>query len=242
VGDPCVEIKLVSSTLVGVNMNSGTYDATSGKVRDGYDSIADQYMELAVRPRATDPRSAWMNDLLGRLTPGSRVLDLGCGPGVPTAESLVHNGHRVTGIDISPRQVALAQNNVPQGEFFVGDALESHFAPRSFDALVALFSLTHIPRDEWAPLFARFVDWLHPAGWLLATFGMSDSAGWDEENFLGFGHTNWTNGFVPETSQRLLREAGFEIDSAEMIEDELPSGVEQWLWVLGHVSQVDAKK
>jgi cyclopropane fatty-acyl-phospholipid synthase-like methyltransferase len=229
-------IKLVSSALVGMNVNAGTYDATSGKVRDGYDSIADQYMELVVRPRAKDPRSAWTNGLLGRLTPGSRVLDLGCGPGVPTAEALVHNGHRVTGIDISPRQVALAQSNVPQGRFVVGDALESHFASRSFDAIVALFSLTHIPRDEWAPLFGRFIEWLHPEGWLLATFGMSDSAGWHEENFLGFGHTNWTNGFAPETSQRLLREAGFDIDRAEVIEEELPSGVERWLWILGRAS------
>jgi cyclopropane fatty-acyl-phospholipid synthase-like methyltransferase len=223
-------------------MDPRTNDATSGKVRDGYDAIADQYIELAVRPRASDPRSAWMNDLLGRLTPGSRVLDLGCGPGVPTAEALVRNGHRVTGVDISPRQVALAQSNVPQGQFFVGDALESHFAPRSFDAIVTLFSLTHILRDEWAPLFGRFTEWLNPGGWLLATFGMSDSAGWDEENFLGFGHTNWTNGFAPETSQRLLREAGFDIDRAEMIEDELPSGVERWLWVLGHAGHVSAKK
>lgn len=178
-----------------------------------------------------------MNDLLARLSPDSRVLDLGCGPGVPTAEALVRDGHRVTGIDISPRQVALAQSKVPQGQFFVGDALESHFAPRSFDAIVALFSLTHIPRDEWAPLFDRFTQWLNPGGWLLATFGMSDSAGWDEENFLGFGHTNWTNGFAPETSVRLLREAGFDMDCAEMIEEELPSGVERWLRVLSHASE-----
>lgn len=211
----------------------------AAKVRDGYDSIAEQFMELVTRPRPSDPRFAWINDLLERLGAGSDVLDLGCGPGVPTAAAFIGEGHNVTGIDISPRQVELARANVPRGRFIAGDILETEFEPRSFDAIVALFSLTHIPRDRWEALFADFVDWLHPHGWLLATFGMSDSGGWDEENFLGFGQTNWTNGFSPETSQRLLRKVGFHIDRAETIEDELPSGREKWLWVLGHSSRSD---
>ncbi|HEY7947680.1 MAG TPA: class I SAM-dependent methyltransferase [Acidimicrobiales bacterium] len=206
----------------------------AAKVRVGYDMIAEQFMELVTRPRITDPRVAWMNDLLARLPAGSEVLDLGCGPGVPTAAAFAGQGHHVTGIDISPRQVELARANVPLGRFLVGDVLEADFAPRSFNAIVALYSLTHIPRDRWETLFARFVDWLHPHGWLLATFGMSDCGGWDEEDFLGFGQTNWTNGFSSETSRRLLRGAGFRIDRVESIDDELPSGAERWLWVVGH--------
>jgi SAM-dependent methyltransferase len=203
-------------------------------VRDGYDAIAERYMELVTQPRASDPRSVWIQDLLGRLSAGSTVLDLGCGPGVPTAAELARSGHSVTGVDISPRQVELARANVPPGRFLVGDALTTEFQRGSFEAIVALFVLTHIPRDRWEWLFAHFVEWLSPGGWLLATFGMSDSSGWNEEDFLGLGQTNWTNGFGPETSQRLLKAAGIRIDRAEIVEDELPSGVERWLWVLGH--------
>jgi SAM-dependent methyltransferase len=209
----------------------------AAKVRDGYDAIAEQFMELVTSPRPSDPRSEWIDDLLTRLASGSNVLDLGCGPGVPTAAAFAREGHHVTGIDISRRQVDLARANVPLGRFLVGDVLETDFDTGSFQAIIALFSLTHIPRNKWGPLFAHFVDWLHPHGWLLATFGMSDSSGWDEEDFLGFGHTNWTNGFGPETSQRLLRSVGFRIDRAEMIEDELPSGLERWLWVVGHTEE-----
>jgi len=177
-------------------------------VRDGYDAIAQQYMELVTAPRVSDPRSAWINEFLGRLSDGSHVLDLGCGPGVPTAAAFVRNGHRVTGIDISPRQVELARVNVPPGRFLIGEALTTNFPSGSFDAIAALFVLTHLPRDQWAWLFARFVEWLSPQGWLLATFGMNDSSGWDEEDFLGFGHTNWTNGYGPDTSRRLFVDAG----------------------------------
>jgi cyclopropane fatty-acyl-phospholipid synthase-like methyltransferase len=212
------------------------------RVRQGYDLIAEPYLELVTRHRPSDPRPAWIDDLLARLAAGSNVLDLGCGPGVPTAAAFADHGHHVTGIDISPRQVELARANVPRGRFMVVNAMDAEFEPGSFDAIVALFSLTHIPRERWRSLFSAFVQWLHPGGWLLATFGMSDSEGWDEEDFLGFGHSNWTNGFGPDTSQRLLHEEGFGIDRAETIEDELPSGLERWLWVLGHIETGKSKR
>jgi SAM-dependent methyltransferase len=205
----------------------------AGKVRDGYDLIADQYMELVTETRASDPRPVWIDDLLRRLGPGSRVLDLGCGPGVPTATSFVDHGHLITGIDISPRQVEWARVNVPGGRFLVGDALEIEFEPGSFDAVVALFSLTHIPRDRWRSLFGRVGGWLRPGGWLLATLGTSDSPGFDEEDFLGFGHSNWTNGFAPGAIRTLLASVGFRAARSEVVEDELPSGIERWLWILG---------
>jgi cyclopropane fatty-acyl-phospholipid synthase-like methyltransferase len=202
------------------------------KVATGYDSIAGQYFDLVNRPRASDVRPQWLDGLLERLFPGSKVLDLGCGPGVPTAEMIVSNGHDVVGIDISPEQIKLARANVPQGHFDVCDALEAQFDPSSFDAVLTLFVMTHLPREEWAALLSRLGEWLVPGGWLLATFGMSDSDGCEEENFLGFGHQNWTNGYDGPTSLELLSDAGFRIERAEVIEDELPSGPERWLWVM----------
>ncbi len=205
------------------------------KVRDGYDLIAGRYMEVITRPRGFDPRTEWIDALLGRLAAGGSVLDVGCGPGVPTAAAIARAGHRVTGIDISPRQIELARAQVPSGRFLVGDVLEAVFEPGSFDAVVALFSLTHIARAQWDWLFTRLVEWSHPQAWLLATFGMSDCGGWDEEDFLGLGATNWTNGFSPDTSQRMLRSAGFRIDRADIVHDDTPFGPERWLWVLAQL-------
>jgi len=205
----------------------------AGKVRDGYDVIAGRYLELVSRPRPSDPRQEWIDALLARLAPGASVLDVGCGPGVPTAAAFARAGHHVTGIDISPCQIELSRAHVPLGRFLVGDVLDADFEPGSFDAIVALFSLTHIPRDRWELLFTRFVEWSQPQAWLLASFGVSDSGGWDEEDFLGLGATNWTNGFPPDTSQRLLRSAGFAIDRADVVDDDTPFGPERWFWVLG---------
>jgi SAM-dependent methyltransferase len=201
-------------------------------VRDGYDQIADRYLAAVARPRPTDARSIWSADLLQRLASQSAVLDLGCGPGVPSAADFAAAGHRVTGVDISPRQIELARRNVANASFVVDDVMHFSADPASFDAAIALYSLTHVPRDQYATLFARLNGWLRPGGWFLATMGTSDVAGWDEEDFLGFGNTNWTNGYDPDTTRKLLHDAGFELERAEIVSDATPFGPERWFWVL----------
>ena len=202
-------------------------------VRDGYDQIAEQYMAAVAGGGTNAARGEWTNRLLEQLAPASTVLDLGCGPGVPTAATIAAAQHHVVGVDISPRQIELARRNVPDGSFVVGDVTEFGPEADSFDAVVALFSLTHVPRDRYAALFARLITWLRPGGWLLASMGTSDEAGWNEEDFLGFGHTNWTNGFDPDTTRTLLTTAGFALDAAEIVAEDTPFGPERWFWVLG---------
>lgn len=52
--------------------------------------------------------------LVAALPSGARVLDLGCGSGVPTARQLVDAGLDVVGIDESARMLGLAAATVPE--------------------------------------------------------------------------------------------------------------------------------
>jgi cyclopropane fatty-acyl-phospholipid synthase-like methyltransferase len=201
-------------------------------VREGYDQIAEEYMAAVARAGADVQRDAWTARLLQRLAPQSAVLDIGCGSGLPTAAALAAAGHRVVGVDISPRQVELARSNVASGSFFVCDVLELVAEPHSFDAVMALYSLTHVPRDRYPVLLDRIAEWLRPGGVLLASMGTSDVAGCDERDFLGFGHTSWTNGCDPSTNRALLHDAGFTLERAEIVTGETPFGTERWFWVL----------
>lgn len=201
-------------------------------VRDGYNKIADDYLAAMGEPIADDPRAEWSEMLLDALAPGSRVLDIGCGPGVPTAALLTSAGHHVVGIDIADRQIALARCHVPAGEFIVGDVVDARFEDGSFSAAVALFSLTHVPRIRYPELFAQLRSWLSPTGWFLASLGSSDSPGWHEEGFLGFEATSWTNHYDPSTMLDLMRGAGFAIEHNEVVTHATPFGPETWLWVL----------
>ena len=122
-------------------------DDVAAIVRDGYDRIADQYMAVVSRPRPADPRDTWSERLLQRLAPSSAVLDLGCGPGVPTAAVFASAGHRVVGVDISPRQIELARRNVPQSSFVVSDLTEFEVIPVMTSAEAARLAAPHLDAD-----------------------------------------------------------------------------------------------
>lgn len=73
-------------------------------------------------------------------TPGRATLDLGCGEGRVGAE-LSRLGHRVTGVDSSPRMVELAREHHPT---LVADAAALPFHDGSFDLVVAYMSLMNM--------------------------------------------------------------------------------------------------
>lgn len=206
-------------------------------VRKSYDEIADQYLAGVVRPGSQHPRCDWLGRLCERLGPSSSVLDLGCGAGVPVSATLDAQGHSVTGIDVSARQIALAKSNVPGAHLVVGDVAAADFPRGAFDAVVMLYVITHVPRDLHGALLGRIHRWLRPGGRFLANFPVSDSPGWLEENFLGYGVCSWTNGWDARTNVALLEEAGFTVEQPPRIAERSEGrSAEEWLWVLARAT------
>lgn len=74
------------------------------------------------------------------LSNGARVLDVGCGTGVPFAQFLVEKGYQVVGIDISSRMVQLAKKNVPQATFRELSMTDLDYE-EEFDGIVASYSM-----------------------------------------------------------------------------------------------------
>ena len=183
-------------------------------VARGYDTISDAYFDN-YRGDIPGEVSELVNRFDGILVNRSKLLELGCGNGLPFTAQLA-NRHIVTGIDVSPVQIDQARNNVPSAEFTVADMTRLELPANSFDAVLALYSIIHVPRERHQGLFESIYSWLKPGGAFMASLGSSDSEEWIDNNWLG-APMYWSH-FDPEKSRELLKNSGFEIEE-ERIEE-----------------------
>ena len=151
-------------------------------VRRGYDAISLAYRsddgDAAASSAADVSRYAgWVAELAGLLRPGARVVDLGCGAGIPATRELASHGLRVLGVDFSAVQLHRAQRLVPAARLVQADMAALHLRPASADAVVAFYSLIHVPLADQQALFPRIRDWLRPGGYFLAIVGAGQWTG-----------------------------------------------------------------
>lgn len=170
-----------------------------------FDFIGERYDEAFPHKEGQIAAGRW---LLGRLGPGARVLDVGCGTGVPTARQLVAAGAQVTGIDISPVMLELARANVPQADFQLVDLAEIDAGIGDFDGAVAFFSLLMLPRAQIPDALGRLHRVLRPGGCLALAMVEADM---DDVPIPFLGVSVHVSGFFPEQLRELTIEAGFEV-------------------------------
>ncbi|MGH3011713.1 MAG: class I SAM-dependent methyltransferase [Gaiellaceae bacterium] len=200
-------------------------------VKAGYDELGERYVEWSDRIEG-DPRAQLLGDLAMRLRQGTRVLDLGCGTGVPWTRWLADR-FEVVGVDISGDQLRLARRNVPGATFVRSDLAELDAPSETVHAVVALYSISHIPREEHARLFTRVASWLEPGGFFVATLGAEGTPDWTDQ---WLGVPMFFSSYVADANRALLRDAGFELLRDEVVETREPDGRAAVLCVLARRS------
>jgi 2-polyprenyl-3-methyl-5-hydroxy-6-metoxy-1,4-benzoquinol methylase len=174
--------------MTGASRDEQQRAALRDLVRRGYDAISEQYrsddgLSNPGSTETTSPYGAWVAELAELVPPGGRVLDLGCGAGVPMSRDLVDRGFDVMGVDISEVQVARARSLVPGGTFAAADMATWDAEPGSFDAVVSLYALIHVPLEDQRALIPRIRRWLRPGGHFLAIIGVGEWTG--VEDYFG---------------------------------------------------------
>lgn len=121
---------------------------------------------------------------IGLLGQGSKVLDLGCGPG-NIARLMADSPKRlsVSGIDLSAEMIRLAVKNVPGAEFNVGDIRMLEIKPGEFNAVVAAFCLPHLSDIEAAKLIKDIVHILKDEGLIYLSCMEGEKSGFELTSF-----------------------------------------------------------
>jgi ubiquinone/menaquinone biosynthesis C-methylase UbiE len=202
-------------------------DPRSRTVAAGFDSIVDRYLAWSA-PGDGDPRPTWL-ERFGAIVPrGGVVVELGCGA-APLGTRWLAERYELTGVDVSERQLERARATLPDVRFIQSDMTAVDFPAGSIDGVVAMYAISHVPRDAHSALFGRIARWLRPGGSFVATLGAGDDPGWTGE---WLGVQMFFSSFDAATNLRLLRDARLEPIESEIVTTSTPDGEETFLWVL----------
>jgi 2-polyprenyl-3-methyl-5-hydroxy-6-metoxy-1,4-benzoquinol methylase len=144
------------------------------EARQYWDNLASAFDDMPDHGlRDSHILTAWTDLLRTSLSqPNASILDVGCGTG-SLSVVLAGLGHTVTGIDVSPSMIALAQTKAAQHgyqiEFHVMDAAYPQLSPRKYDVLVCRHLLWVLPDPE--KVLQRWLDLLKQKGRLILIEG-----------------------------------------------------------------------
>lgn len=127
-----------------LEIDNSIYDQYGERWYSAYD---DPVALLRAENRAKFP---WiLNKLRTLCDHKGAILDVGCGGGFLSNE-LARQGYSVTGVDVSPEslKVAEAHDVTRTVKYEVADAFELPYPDASFDALTAMDFLEHVDRPE----------------------------------------------------------------------------------------------
>lgn len=197
------------------------------KVQETYDSIAAEYNEWHGRNERT--REDMLGELMKLLPDGQdrrlTVLELGCGDALTSMRMLLSRPNiHVVANDMSVAQIERAKTNLSKSPgaavdrvtFKQGDMMQLSFPSDSLDAVVGLYSLIHLPREEQSELLTRISGWLRPGGHILVNFMSNGEEAKVNPNWLAEKGWMFWSGWGAERTNDLVKGAGFEIIKAEL--------------------------
>lgn len=107
---------------------------------------------------------------------GKRALDVGCGRG-ELVDYMNRNGADAAGLECNPLQIAVAKERDPDIALHEGVGEEMPFEDGSFDLVVFMFSLHHVPMKDQAKALSEAARILRPGGTLYVAEPLCEGTG-----------------------------------------------------------------
>ncbi len=174
-------------------------------VKKGYSKIALKYH----KQRGKYPNKKLISMFIRYIQENSKILDLGCGAGVPIVKFLANNGYKVTGVDFADGMLNLARKNVPQAKFIKMDMTKLRFKPDSFDGAVSFYAIIHVPREKHSKIYKSLHRIIKSKGIMLVNASGSDNWEGYAEDYLGV-KMFWSH-YNPKKTSGIIKNSGFKI-------------------------------
>ena len=154
------------------------------RVRAAYDLVADDYVAAFADDLNNLPvdRSV-LDEVIGRANGVGPVLDLGCGPG-QVGEYLSGQGADVIGLDLARQMLRLAAERTGRDRFTCGDMRVLPIRSQSLSAVVAFYSIHHLPRSDLGSALSEIHRVLAPGGVLIIATHLGEGEVYSNQ-FLG---------------------------------------------------------
>ncbi|MDO4747121.1 MAG: class I SAM-dependent methyltransferase [Candidatus Saccharibacteria bacterium] len=160
-----------------------TPKAKRDSVKESYNLIAAQYgKDFGTFIEDIDVYETFEKEL----PKGATILDLGAGTG-RTYAYFNKKGYEYIGLDFSPKMKDEAFKIHGEFPYILEDMVNvrNHFKDNSVDAVFAVYSLFHLPKDDLRKVLSDVYDILKEKGIILMSYQLGDGEEFTDEPYLG---------------------------------------------------------
>ena len=169
--------------------------------------------ESVFSPYIKQPKFKEMfEEFCSKLPERAKVLDIGCGSGIPITKALADKGFRITGTDISEKMVAAAKKNIPGGDFECTSMTDMEYE-EEFDGEISVYSMLLLDPQNFKKAATRIVASLKKGGHFLLTLNEPGPEGHkEEENYTEImGQQMYSRPYTEQEIRNVFCPLGMEI-------------------------------
>ena len=199
-------------------------------VKEGYKKAARSYRDQKNRTQCELP----IFQQFLHFSTLKRVLELGCATGFPIAKTILEYGIDYVGIDLSEVQINLARQEFSQWseKFQIAEMLEfcRECPSSSFDGVISMFTIRHLPRIYHAELYTEIYRILQPNGYMLIDCAFEPDESFDD-SWLGETKMFWST-FSKSWTMQTLKELNFQLLNSYEHNEYFNGALEKTLFLL----------
>ena len=120
----------------------------------------------AIHPSKGNKEKELINLFIKSLPKNGKILDLGCGTGIPIGKKLQSVGFTITGVDVSDEMIKEFQKNLPKAISFRMPMTEIDWI-EEFDGIISSFSLLCLPPNDFSLMSNKIYKALKNNGYFL---------------------------------------------------------------------------